>query len=196
MPRISNPYGSLVRPQSPGSDKAADQAKRKFSELVDNVMSSRLSPGMKLIQLISKILFENIHASNRGQTVQVPRGHDEGPKAGAEADQLDRARIESAGESRPQKHLRLGSRSGQAKEVEFKAKNVTTSLKINPLYVPSLSHFHHLSSWGDEESLQETRRKICLNLKENLDGIRVTNHHSVLICRLLVCLFDCHLKPS
>merc|ERR1712117_15396 len=63
--------------------------------------------------------------------------------------------------------------------------------------VKQRSHFHHLSSWGDEESLQETRRKICLNLKENLDGIRVINQsiNPIADC-YVVCLLDCHLKPN
>ena len=45
LPRISNPYSSLVRPKSPGNGKAAGEARRKFSELVETVMRSRLSPG-------------------------------------------------------------------------------------------------------------------------------------------------------
>ena len=45
LPRISNLYSSLVRPQSPESGKPAGEARRKFSELVETVMRSRLSPG-------------------------------------------------------------------------------------------------------------------------------------------------------
>ena len=45
LPKISNPYSSLVRPLSPGNGKAAGEARRKFSELVGTVMRSRLSPG-------------------------------------------------------------------------------------------------------------------------------------------------------